>query len=73
LSREIVWDGKDDFGNKIGKGVYIYKLTVKSNLLNKSEKFEKLNTLIKYYICLMIFNFEMKKILFLLFVYPPEH
>ena len=43
LSKEITWDGKDDFGNKIGKGVYIYKLTVKSNLTNsKTEKFEKL-------------------------------
>ncbi len=39
----ITWNGLDDFGNKIGKGVYIYKLTVKvlSNGL-KSEKFEKL-------------------------------
>jgi hypothetical protein len=43
LSREITWDGKDDFGDKIGKGVYIYKLTVKSTLTNKkTEKFEKL-------------------------------
>lgn len=43
LSREISWDGKDDFGDKIGKGVYIYKLTVKSNLTNKkTEKIEKL-------------------------------
>jgi flagellar hook assembly protein FlgD len=43
LSREITWDGRDDFGDKIGKGVYIYKLTVKSNISNKqSEKFEKL-------------------------------
>ena len=43
LSREISWDGKDDFGDKIGKGVYIYKLTVKSNLTNKkAEKYEKL-------------------------------
>lgn len=43
LSREITWDGKDDFGDKIGKGVYIYKLTVKSTLSNKSaEKTEKL-------------------------------
>jgi hypothetical protein len=43
LSREISWDGRDDFGDKIGKGVYIYKLTVKSSLTNKkTEKFEKL-------------------------------
>ncbi len=43
LSREITWDGKDDFGDRIGKGVYIYKLTVKSNLTNKkAEKYEKL-------------------------------
>ncbi|TCN60623.1 T9SS C-terminal target domain-containing protein [Flavobacterium circumlabens] len=43
LSREITWDGKDDFGDRIGKGVYIYKLTVRSNLTNKkAEKYEKL-------------------------------
>jgi len=43
LSRELVWDGRDDFGDKIGKGVYVYKLTVKSNTLNKKvEKYEKL-------------------------------
>ena len=43
LSRSITWDGRDDFGDKIGKGVYVYKLTVKSPTLNKSvEKFEKL-------------------------------
>jgi len=43
LSREITWDGKDDFGDKIGKGVYVYKLTVKSLITNtKTEKFEKL-------------------------------
>ncbi len=43
LSREITWDGRDDFGDKIGKGVYVYKLTVKSILTNsKTEKYEKL-------------------------------
>jgi len=43
LCREITWDGKDDFGDRIGKGVYVYKLTVKSTLTNKkAEKIEKL-------------------------------
>ncbi|MFD0863992.1 type IX secretion system sortase PorU [Sungkyunkwania multivorans] len=43
LIREITWDGLDDFGNRIGKGVYVYKITVKSTLTNKTaEKFEKL-------------------------------
>ena len=43
LSREITWNGLDDFGNKIGKGVYVYRLHVKSVLSNASaEKFEKL-------------------------------
>ncbi len=43
LSRDIKWDGLDDFGDRIGKGVYIYRLTVKSTVTNhKSEKVEKL-------------------------------
>ena len=43
LSRDITWDGRDDFGDRIGKGVYIYKLSVKSTVTNKSfSKFEKL-------------------------------
>jgi hypothetical protein len=43
LSRSITWNGLDDFGNKIGKGVYIYKLNVKVNSSNiHEEKFEKL-------------------------------
>ncbi len=43
LSKDIVWDGRDDFGDKIGKGVYIYKLKVRSNQLNRQvEKIEKL-------------------------------
>ncbi|MEY8847396.1 type IX secretion system sortase PorU [Psychroserpens sp. XS_ASV72] len=43
LSKDIVWDGRDDFGEKIGKGVYIYKLKVRSSRLNKEvEKIEKL-------------------------------
>jgi len=43
LSRSIVWNGLDDFGNKIGKGVYVYKLKVRSTMNNLvSEKYEKL-------------------------------
>jgi hypothetical protein len=43
LSRNISWNGLDDFGNKIGKGVYVYKLKVKSTVSNISaEKYEKL-------------------------------
>ena len=43
LSRSITWNGLDDFGNKLGKGVYIYKLKVRSTLSNQSsEKYEKL-------------------------------
>ena len=43
LSRDIIWDGKDDFGESIAKGVYVYKLTVNSLLTNKRvEKYEKL-------------------------------
>jgi len=43
LSRTIAWNGLDDFGSKIGKGVYVYKLKVKSlNTNAKAEKIEKL-------------------------------
>jgi hypothetical protein len=43
VSRDITWDGRDDFGDKIGKGVYVYKLTVRSNEINKQvEKYQKL-------------------------------
>ena len=43
LCREITWDGRDDFGDKIGKGVYVYKLKVRSVTTGKSaEKYEKL-------------------------------
>ncbi|MEH6763794.1 MAG: type IX secretion system sortase PorU [Aequorivita antarctica] len=43
LCRDINWDGRDDFGDRIGKGVYVYKITVRSTLTNQRvEKFEKL-------------------------------
>ncbi|WP_019037840.1 type IX secretion system sortase PorU [Psychroflexus tropicus] len=43
LFRDMTWNGRDDFGDKIGKGVYVYKLTVRSTITNdKVEKYEKL-------------------------------
>ncbi|PKP23186.1 MAG: hypothetical protein CVU05_00470 [Bacteroidetes bacterium HGW-Bacteroidetes-21] len=42
LSSPIYWDGKDDFGDNIGKGVYIYRLKVRSPNGNMVEKIEKL-------------------------------
>lgn len=43
VTRDITWDGTDDFGSKIGKGVYVYKLNVRSTSSGMSaEKIEKL-------------------------------
>ncbi len=41
-SSELEWDGKDDFGDKVGRGVYLYKLSVSSPGGSKKEKIEKL-------------------------------
>jgi len=41
-SEGIQWDGKDDFGNKIGRGVYFYKLAVRTSAGEKIDKIEKL-------------------------------
>jgi hypothetical protein len=38
----IEWDGLDDFGSRIGRGVYIYRLKVRTNSGQSIEKFEKL-------------------------------
>ncbi|MEQ8323059.1 MAG: type IX secretion system sortase PorU [Vicingaceae bacterium] len=39
----ISWDGLDEYGDKLGRGVYIYKLQVRSRRNNtKAEKIEKL-------------------------------
>ena len=38
----FVWDGLDDFGSRIGRGVYIYRLKVRTNSGKTIEKFEKL-------------------------------
>jgi flagellar hook assembly protein FlgD len=38
----IKWDGRDDFGDQLGKGVYIYHLKVKNPDGELAEKTEKL-------------------------------
>lgn len=39
---DIAWDGRDDYGDAIGKGVYVYKLNVRDSEGNSAHKFEKL-------------------------------
>jgi len=41
-SNEIEWDGKDDYGQKIDKGVYVYRLRVKTTNGKTANKWEKL-------------------------------
>lgn len=41
-SDEIEWDGRDDYGDKLGRGVYLYKLRVKDPSNKKKEVIEKL-------------------------------
>lgn len=38
----IDWDGRDEFGDQLGKGVYIYQLMVTNNKNETIEKIEKL-------------------------------
>jgi hypothetical protein len=42
MSLPVNWDGFDDYGNKLGRGVYVYKLKVQTPDGKKAEKFEKL-------------------------------
>jgi hypothetical protein len=39
---QLSWDGKDDFGDHIGKGAYIYKVKVKSTTGKSAEQLQKL-------------------------------
>lgn len=40
---ELNWDGKDDYGDNIGKGVYVYKVSVRSKRDNsETHTYEKL-------------------------------
>jgi hypothetical protein len=38
----IFWDGRDEYGDKLAIGTYIYKLTVYNESGQKADKFEKL-------------------------------
>lgn len=39
---KLTWDGKDEYGDYIGKGVYIYKVTARTAGGDRDEKLEKL-------------------------------
>lgn len=41
-SMELEWDGRDEYGDKIGRGVYLYKLSVTAPGKLRKEKIEKL-------------------------------
>jgi hypothetical protein len=39
---DITWDGLDDFGDKIGRGVYIYRISLKDDTGKKVSQYQKL-------------------------------
>ncbi len=41
-SEGIEWDGRDDFGDEIGRGVYVYQLSAKTSEGEVAQKIEKL-------------------------------
>ncbi|MFZ1693575.1 MAG: hypothetical protein WAT74_10290, partial [Flavobacteriales bacterium] len=38
----LAWDGRDDFGDNLGRGVYVYRLSVVAPDGAKADQFEKL-------------------------------
>ncbi|HEU4471711.1 MAG TPA: type IX secretion system sortase PorU [Flavisolibacter sp.] len=44
-SNEVHWDGRDEYGNKVGRGVYLYRLRVRGANGKTAEKWERLVTL----------------------------
>jgi len=42
LAGPIAWNGRDEYGDKIGRGVYVYKVSVVAPTGEKVDKFEKL-------------------------------
>jgi hypothetical protein len=41
-STSITWNGLDDYGDRIGRGVYVYRLKVRTENYSVAEKYEKL-------------------------------
>ena len=41
-SDDIEWDGRDDVGARLGRGVYLYRMRVTSSDGQQVEKIEKL-------------------------------
>jgi hypothetical protein len=41
-SMEIDWDGRDDYGSKLGRGVYLYRLKVRTADGKSQERLEKM-------------------------------
>ena len=39
---DIKWDGKDDFGDKLARGVYVYRLKVKASDGSLKDGYQKL-------------------------------
>jgi flagellar hook assembly protein FlgD len=39
---QLSWDGRDEYGDKLGRGVYVYRLKVSTPEGQKEEVFEKL-------------------------------
>ncbi len=39
---DIIWDGLDDYGDKIGRGVYIYRISLKDDSGKKVSQYQKL-------------------------------
>lgn len=42
VDKQIAWDGLDDYGNKIGRGVYVYFVTIRDSKGDNDTKYEKL-------------------------------
>jgi hypothetical protein len=41
-SNDVEWDGRDDFGQRVGRGVYVYRLRVKTTDGKTANKWERL-------------------------------